>query len=93
MSHDLQGPLREMVTMTRLLREEHSQALPEDASTLVGFVAQAAERMNVMINDLLHYAQIAQHVRLPNKMEVSERGCQYLLGNVVRRQAEPDRSD
>ncbi len=79
MSHDLQGPLREMVTMTRLLREEHSEALPEDASTLVGFISQAAERMNVMINDLLHYAQIAQH----NGGE--QAGLPVLLGDVVRR--------
>jgi len=60
-SHDLQEPLRKIITFTGVVREKflagHSEAEP-----YMKKVASAAERMRSLINDLLNYSKLSSAV-------------------------------
>lgn len=58
-SHDLQEPLRMIVSYTQLLALRYRGRLDADADTYIGFALDAAERMQVLIRDLLEYSRVA----------------------------------
>lgn len=57
-SHDLQAPLRKVVTFTQLLLEEHSTSLNEEGRQFARFAADSAAQMRDLIRDLLAYSTI-----------------------------------
>jgi signal transduction histidine kinase len=57
-SHDLQEPLRKIQTFSNRLLVKHKQHLDEDGKFIVDRMQHAAERMRILINDLLSYSQI-----------------------------------
>jgi PAS domain S-box-containing protein len=58
-SHDLQGPVRSIRSLTKLLIQR-SDGLPENASHLAALIEQAGEGMERLIDSLLRYAQAGQ---------------------------------
>ncbi len=52
-SHDLQEPLRTLISFSDLLRKDLGDALPEEAAKDLAFITNAAKRMQTLIRDLL----------------------------------------
>jgi len=57
-SHDLQEPLRMLVSYMRMLQQRYEGALDEDALELIAHSAKAATRLQDLIGDLLVYARL-----------------------------------
>lgn len=57
-SHDLHAPLRTMQGFARALREDYSERMPREGREYVQRIANAAERMDQLIRDLLTYSTV-----------------------------------
>jgi light-regulated signal transduction histidine kinase (bacteriophytochrome) len=66
-SHDLQEPLRTISTQTQLLAKKYKGKLDAQADSLIDFVVEAANRMQVLIDDLLALSQVQSLDDLPAK--------------------------
>lgn len=56
-SHDLAEPLRAINGFVGLLAQRYEGALGEDADEFIGFITDATERMQAMIDGLLRYSR------------------------------------
>ena len=56
-SHDLQEPVRSLVSYSTLLREDLGEGLSEDAATDLDYIGKAANRMQTLIADLLAFSR------------------------------------
>ncbi|MCK4224313.1 MAG: hypothetical protein KAX39_03970 [candidate division Zixibacteria bacterium] len=52
-SHDLQEPLRKVTAFSGMLRQDLGEGLPERAEKDLGFIIDAAKRMQKLVQDLL----------------------------------------
>jgi signal transduction histidine kinase/ribosomal protein L29 len=57
-NHDLQEPLRKLVTFSGLLRKDLGEHLPERAAQDLFFITDAATRMRLLIQNLLELAHV-----------------------------------
>ena len=68
-SHDLQEPLRKLISFSELLREDLGEDLPEVAAADLGFITDAAARMQTLVRDLLALSRIGRaavkHEKIP----------------------------
>ena len=56
-SHDLQEPLRKLVSFSKLLQEDLGADLPDPAARDLEFITVAARRMHTLVHDLLRLAR------------------------------------
>ncbi len=63
-SHDLQEPLRMVSSFLFLLEKKYKDQLDETALQYIGFAVDAAERMKVLIHDLLEYSKASNTEKL-----------------------------
>lgn len=57
-SHDLQEPLRKIITFSNILKQNHTDNLSDIAISYLNRIENASGRMRNLIHDLLHYSQI-----------------------------------
>jgi len=61
-SHDLQEPLRTVVSYTQLLERRLGEQAPGDARDYMHFVIDGARRMSDLVHDLLEYSRVGTSV-------------------------------
>ena len=57
-AHDMQEPLRTIVSFSQLLEARHGHQLPEGARRYLTFTTRGALRLKVLVDDLLAYASL-----------------------------------
>ena len=57
-SHDLQEPLRAIISFSQLLEEEYNEKVDEAGKEYLYFITDGAKKMNTLIKDLLRYSRI-----------------------------------
>jgi signal transduction histidine kinase len=63
-SHDLREPLNTIAQFTGLIEQDHARELRGPAHSYLGLVSIAAQRMRLMLDDVVHYSQV-QSTQLP----------------------------
>ncbi len=80
-SHDLQEPLRVLVSFADLLQKRYADQLGEDGREFIGYISDSAKRMRRMIQDLLDYARVETRDREPEAIDLN-RITQQALANL-----------
>ncbi len=60
-SHDLQEPLRKILTFSTRLQEKYKDELSTEVKSYISKIEGASTRMTLLIQDLLHYSRLLQH--------------------------------
>ena len=76
-SHDLQEPLRTIISYIQLLQKKFSHNFDEDAGEFMNFVVEASLRMKSIITDLLEYS------RLRSEEPLQPVDCNIVLKDVL----------
>lgn len=58
-SHDLQEPIRSVVSFTQLLQDKYAEELDEHAQRYLHFAADGAMRLQDMVGSLLEYSRVS----------------------------------
>ncbi|MFX1593181.1 MAG: ATP-binding protein [Promethearchaeota archaeon] len=66
-SHDLQEPLRAIVSFSQLLEDKYHEKIDKDGKEFIHFITDGAKKMNTLIKDLLSYSRITTHAK-PSKL-------------------------
>lgn len=76
-SHDLQEPLRSLISFTELLQKEYYSQIDENGTRYMDFIIQSSKRMQNLVKALLDYS------RLGKEPVVSQVDCNELMKEVL----------
>ncbi len=71
-SHDLREPLRKMASFGNLLQDSLEGNLDEDQQENLEFMIDGANRMQMMIDDLLTYSRVSTKAKPPEHVDLNE---------------------
>ena len=71
-SHDLQEPLRTLISYGTLLAEDIGDDLSQDAREDIGYIQTAARRMQILITDLLELSRTGRTPMQPTRVSLQE---------------------
>jgi len=77
-SHDLQEPLRILASYSQLLAKRYKDKLDQDADDFIGFITDAASRMQRLISDLLAYSRIGR-----KDLSLAEVDCDAVVRSAI----------
>lgn len=63
-SHDLQEPLRTLISFSGLIKEEYSGKIDEEFNQYIDFIYQSATRMQDLVKGLMDYSRIGKEKEL-----------------------------
>jgi light-regulated signal transduction histidine kinase (bacteriophytochrome) len=95
-SHDLQEPLRTLVAFSGLLSKDLGHLLPPRAEQDLGFITDAAKRMQTLIQDLLALSRAGRIAKKREKVildECADRALEVLAIRVKETGAEVTRDE
>jgi signal transduction histidine kinase len=70
-SHDLQEPLRKVASFCQLLERRYGELLDDRGRQYVAFAVDGAERMQVLINDLLAFSRVGRVYDSANDVDLN----------------------
>ena len=71
-SHDLQEPLRKIITFSMRLQDKHKGSLPEEVKIYLDKIQGASNRMTTLIKDLLNYSLLLDNEKLFSQVNLNE---------------------
>jgi len=71
-SHDLRAPLRAVIGFSKLLLEDHAGQLEEEARRKLGVIQSEAQRMGVLIDDLLAFSRLGRKAMQVGEIDMTE---------------------
>jgi signal transduction histidine kinase len=95
-SHDLQDPLRKLTAFSSLLPRDSGHDLPEKARTDLEFIADAAQRMQSLIQDLLTLSRTGKSTMKHERVSLSacvDHALEALAAHVEETGAEISRDE
>jgi PAS domain S-box-containing protein len=84
-SHDLQEPLRMVVSFTELLEQRHKGKLDEKTDKFIRYIVEGGKRMQLLVSDLLAYSRVGRKGRPYQPVDTAEVARQVLadLGGMI----------
>ncbi|MGV9004940.1 CheR family methyltransferase [Flavobacterium sp.] len=78
-SHDLQEPLRKILTFSLRLQDKYKDGLSDEVKAYLTKIEGASSRMQTLIQDLLNYSRLLHHEKLfvPNDLNVIAKNVLY----------------
>ncbi len=83
-SHDLQEPIRNVALFSQLFQAHYGDKLDEDGNQLLRFMTEGAQRMSMLVSDLLSYTQAARMQSRPPEATPAEQALQSVLRSLTR---------
>ncbi len=71
-SHDLQEPLRKIITFTMRLQNKHKDEMSAEVKSYLNKIEGSSSRMATLIRDLLNYSRLLQHEKLFVQTDLNE---------------------
>lgn len=87
-SHDLKEPLRMVRSFMKLLEKRYGDQLNDRANKYIHFAVDGAERMNVLIDDLLEFSRVGRQNREFTKTDLNDvlEKVASLMGSLIEEQ-------